>query len=39
VLVTTGWKLVGAGLAVLVVGVGMYLVRARLVREWPFLAE
>ena len=37
VLVTTGWKLVGAGLAVLVLGVAMYLVRARLVGEWPFL--
>jgi len=39
VLVTTGWRLVGIGLAVLAVGVGMYLVRARVAGEWPFLVE
>ena len=36
VLVATGWKLVGIGLAVLAVGVLMYMIRARTVGEWPF---
>jgi len=39
VLVTTGWKLVAIGLAVLAAGVALYLVRARAVREWPFASD
>lgn len=39
VLVTTGWKLVAIGFAVLALGVVLYLIRARTVREWPFLTS
>jgi amino acid transporter len=38
VLVSTGWKLVAIGLAVLAVGVSLYAVRARTLRQWPFAA-
>jgi len=39
VLVTTGWKLVGIGLGVVALGIAMYLVRARAVRDWPFASR
>lgn len=39
VLVSTGWKLVAIGVAVLAVGVGLYLVRARAKRQWPFATQ
>jgi amino acid transporter len=39
VLVSTGWKLVSIGLAVLALGVGLYLLRARAQKQWPFMAQ
>ncbi len=36
VLVSTGATIVGLGLLVLACGVGLYMLRARLVGEWPF---
>ena len=36
VLVSTGATIVGLGLLVLAVGIGLYLLRARLTDEWPF---
>jgi amino acid transporter len=38
VLVSTGWKLVAIGLAVLAVGVSLYILRARTLGQWPFAA-
>jgi amino acid transporter len=38
VLISTGWKLVAMGAAVLAIGVALYLVRARLAAQWPFAA-
>jgi len=38
VLVSTGWKLVAIGLGVLAVGVSLYVLRARTLRQWPFAA-
>jgi amino acid transporter len=39
VLVSTGWRLVAIGAAVLAVGVAVYLLRAWQVSQWPFVAE
>lgn len=36
VLVSTGATIVGLGMLVLAIGIGLYLLRARMVREWPF---
>jgi amino acid transporter len=36
VLVSTGWKLVAIGVAVLALGVSLYMIRARTLRQWPF---
>lgn len=38
VLVSTGWKLVAIGIGVLALGVSLYMIRARTVRQWPFAA-
>lgn len=37
ILISTGWKLVGVGMLVLLLGIGAYLLRARQRREWPFV--
>ena len=39
VLVSTGWKQVSIGIAVLAVGVALYMIWARQKRQWPFEAE
>lgn len=39
VLVSTGWKLVTIGVAVLALGVGLYMLRARAQKQWPFLPQ
>jgi amino acid transporter len=36
ILMTTGWNYIIAGLALLGAGIASYLVRARIVREWPY---
>ena len=36
VLLSTGWKIVSLGLAVLALGVGLYMLRARQTGGWPF---
>ena len=36
VLVSTGAAIVGLGLLVLALGIGLYMLRARRVGEWPF---
>lgn len=38
VLASVGWEVIRLGLAVLAVGVGAYMLRARMRREWPFQA-
>lgn len=39
VLVSTGWKLVSLGMAVLALGIGLYLIRARALRQWPYALQ
>ena len=39
VLVSTGWRMVGLGVAVLAMGIGAYMLRACVRREWPFAAS
>ena len=39
VLVSTGVTIVALGLLVLAMGVGLYMLRARLVEEWPFVRQ
>ncbi len=39
VLVSTGWRIVLLGFAVLAAGIGLYLLRARQVGDWPFAAR
>lgn len=36
VLVSTGWKLVAIGIGVLVLGIALYMIRARALHQWPF---
>jgi amino acid transporter len=36
ILLSSGWKLIGLGFAVLIVGIGAYLLWARRKGEWPF---
>ena len=36
ILLSSGWKLIGLGFAVLIVGIGAYLLWARRQGEWPF---
>jgi amino acid transporter len=36
ILVASGWAYIAAGCGLLLLGIGAYLVRARIVREWPY---
>src|SRR5215831_5112130 len=36
ILAASGWGYIGAGVGLLGLGIGAYLVRARVVREWPY---